>query len=1432
MNIRRLPKHRHRLLSFILCAVIVFVMFPISTSRVLAEVDDIVTQDVSSYEFEDENGDSIEIFIPDPFHNDECIARICGPRLLARTLYDYSDRVESYETVIKEICARPLLNKGSIRARAAEVLAKTDIPFEMWDTITNALEYVGLNQGEALADAKTFSEQMKAVFLKIKDGDNPHFDDNPIYEAVGLAVADVQATLIFVDLHFATILYDLLATEEAQCRLNLLKNLTQYIEADAWQEAVNNVQINAELSETGYWGQLINVIDDKKGEIATGAVSLFSALAGINIKWKLLLLEWKVIMAIANQEELVQNAAIAATVHNFLKEYGDSNVFGVRQLLEYSQISFYDYMISACDTLLTKWKDLLSFGHNWKDMADWYKGQKADCLSSDSGAGPSISIITPVSGTTITGETQFTVQVDDNIGVVYVELKADGQIIDDPATPDVEGLLLPVCEEVFPAEYTVYCRLPDSPGGVTIEATAFDAADNPASQEISLIVDASPRLTIGLEPSSVEKGTSYVISGVLTDANLATLEDVTVSAKTSSSFVGSDQTDPDGQYSITAVAPNSPGSHEVTVEAIHNGNVATASDQLIVTDPKSGHDVSITDFHLSTYAVQPSGSVTLYATFDNHGKYDENITVHWYLYSPDGSQVRYVTRNYGTIVKETGSTGEKSQTLQTNSATGTWSAQVWLELDTDESPSDNQRTLPFYVGNQPEIDRYGVENFVRHYNSSSPAILGDFSVTVGGLYSNPWRVRFTVNDSQTELIPDNDYAIFYGGSCVIYHLGGQHYPEGQTSFDLWAYPPDINFSAESKEAIVPRGGTAVYTVQSNEELTTALISRANQDGVVIRDVWDSFSIERDTPSILTIDVPIDAEMKTYDFWIELKFGTTWVAQRVELEVLSEHDVSVSNLNPSNGSHYNPGDTVEISATVTAAGGYTEHPNITLSITSPNGYSHTEAKRLSITGSQTVDFSSWDTAGLQPGEYTITVNALIGDDANGGNDSTTSIVHLDEPPPLSIVALPDSTSHYQGDKVEITATVTDDGPVTDANTLATITWPDNSHADLAMLYDSNLEAYICQFTATQQGAYSVSVTTSKTGYTDGSSELIDINVINKQPDTMILSAYPIFSGWSHQAQVTFKWNGSDTGTAQSDLLYTWKLDDGSWNSYSNHVSTTLASLTEGQHTFQVKAYDEALEDTTPASRSFSVDSQPPSVVITTNNGDDFITDLSQVTLQGTASDAVPGSGLVEVVIEGGWDNGGTLSNWSFEVNLQAGENILTVIGMDGAGNIATDSIVITYSEIEEIQLSLQTGWNMISLPVEPGTTDPDVVLPDVEAIYTWNCETMSYDSPSEIVPDKSYWALVFEDVTETIYGTPVEGYQLSSDCEGWHMIGGLSAEAEVIVDYGDVYDTLYHWNPETLSYIARPLDDVRPGEGYWLLAFTDFSISVVPKPPVP
>jgi len=194
-----------------------------------------------------------------------------------------------------------------------------------------------------------------------------------------------------------------------------------------------------------------------------------------------------------------------------------------------------------------------------------------------------------------------------------------------------------------------------------------------------------------------------------------------------------------------------------------------------------------------------------------------------------------------------------------------------------------------------------------------------------------------------------------------------------------------------------------------------------------------------------------------------------------------------------------------------------------------------------------------------------------------------------------------------------------------------------------------------------------------------------------------------------------------------------------------------------------------------------------------------------------------------------------TNWTPTTALSYGKAYWwRVKARDAKNNESAWSTPFTFVTIYKFDLALKSGWNMISLPLESctGETDPAVILPDVEVIYTWNCETTSYDSPSEIVPGKGYWALVFEDVAETIYGTPVEEYQLSSDCEGWHMVGSLYVDGQVNVGSGSVYGSLYHWNPETLSYIARPLDEVRPGEGYCLLAFTNFSISVVPKPPVP
>jgi archaellum component FlaG (FlaF/FlaG flagellin family) len=204
------------------------------------------------------------------------------------------------------------------------------------------------------------------------------------------------------------------------------------------------------------------------------------------------------------------------------------------------------------------------------------------------------------------------------------------------------------------------------------------------------------------------------------------------------------------------------------------------------------------------------------------------------------------------------------------------------------------------------------------------------------------------------------------------------------------------------------------------------------------------------------------------------------------------------------------------------------------------------------------------------------------------------------------------------------------------------------------------------------------------------------------------------------------------------------------------------------------------------------------------------------------------------------------SWSPEDIAEVPDYYLTLILTDDTGqelaNLRTDPRYKFQAEPDALHsfyikasrlacLELKAGWNMVSLPLEPETTDPDEIFPGAAAIYTWNNAGKHYDKATEILPCKGYYVLYFEDVTLCFGGTGIYEYGLSGG-SGWHMIGGLSVEAEVVVNSGDVYGTLYHWDPETMSYIGRPLDDVRPGEGYWLLAFSEFSISVVPKPPVP
>ncbi|MBW2738121.1 MAG: hypothetical protein JRE64_04575, partial [Deltaproteobacteria bacterium] len=342
---------------------------------------------------------------------------------------------------------------------------------------------------------------------------------------------------------------------------------------------------------------------------------------------------------------------------------------------------------------------------------------------------------------------------------------------------------------------------------------------------------------------------------------------------------------------------------------------------------------------------------------------------------------------------------------------------------------------------------------------------------------------------------------------------------------------------------------------------------------------------------LYCDIPASAAQKTYEFWWELKFEGDKCAQKVELTVLPEHDVSVSNLSPANNSSYDPGTNVPISLTVSAANDYTEMPNVSLSITGPEGYFYTDSESPTVSGSQTVIFSpEWSTMGLDTGDYTITVTAKIGNDSNSANNSQSSTVHINALPQLSVNIQPNSANHIQGDYIEFRATVTSgDSPITDADVVAHVTWPDGSRTDPIMEYDDVDERHECKVPGSQVGSYSGSVNASKAGFADGEAPFAEVTVSNAPPDTVITSSCPAEGEWVRQTSVSFCWIGSDTGAAASSLMYSWKLDSHAWSAWSSDTNDIIDELSEGSNTLYVKSHDGELEDPEPAQRTFSVDS---------------------------------------------------------------------------------------------------------------------------------------------------------------------------------------------------------------------------------------------------
>jgi len=145
------------------------------------------------------------------------------------------------------------------------------------------------------------------------------------------------------------------------------------------------------------------------------------------------------------------------------------------------------------------------------------------------------------------------------------------------------------------------------------------------------------------------------------------------------------------------------------------------------------------------------------------------------------------------------------------------------------------------------------------------------------------------------------------------------------------------------------------------------------------------------------------------------------------------------------------------------------------------------------------------------------------------------------------------------------------------------------------------------------------------------------------------------------------------------------------------------------------------------------------------------------------------------------------------------------------------------------LTLRTGWNLVSVPVDPANPDPATVfgVPDYQ-IFWYNPWTEAYEIPTIIHPGYAYFVLYIpgvgdpDEITFSVPGTPVHSFTTEMPI-GWNTIGSVFDFGGVSVDdIGHFFSVpadaiwgpgVYGYDPDFDAYIYS--SEIYPGLGYWL-----------------
>lgn len=463
-------------------------------------------------------------------------------------------------------------------------------------------------------------------------------------------------------------------------------------------------------------------------------------------------------------------------------------------------------------------------------------------------------------------------------------------------------------------------------------------------------------------------------------------------------------------------------------------------------DP-SGRDVGVSNLESNVSNLPPGSSITLTATFHNWGLSTEDVVVDWYLYDPNGLEVGHETSSLEALPAGVDS-DTQTKILSTNSTEGYWTAVVTARLATraqdDDDLENDLRALPFHVGIATDYSQYKLM-----YGSTTTtgvtvweSVTGteEYGFTAVQPGSSGWLVnieKLSIGTIDTRTLEDDGIYRFDGGRYLIHVVI-------LDSGNLWVLHGQPNPVPFVYNPAKPRGAAGATLYWSASSPSGTVDNAVPSDIIHNLDVraWYSDYERVGDEMVREFRVPPTASPGTYSFYIRDQLigdDTYHYLKETEMIIDPGHDVSVTNLQPSEGTSHVAGDAIDVSCLLSVAGGYSETGTVLLTITGPDDYVYLDSQTLPLTGSQTVPFETpWQTGGMPAGDYTLTVTASVAGDVDPTNDTQTATIQLTEPP---VPPAPPTLTEC----LPISATSID------------LTWIDNSTTEIGFSIESSTDA---------------------------------------------------------------------------------------------------------------------------------------------------------------------------------------------------------------------------------------------------------------------------------------------------------------------------------------------------------------------------------------